>query len=307
VINLVKIIKQLIPLGHPNRKGVKIKPVGVIVHYTANDAPTASDSANVNYASRAYKNINGAVYEANGKDKFRYGSAHWYIDQDSATLAIPTDENCWGCGDKQFPKNNGYNGQTKIARDVFGYRQNYLTINYEICNNDIIRNSTADWDKACNNAIEIIAQDMIKYNIPITMVYRHHDISGKICPKPFVDNPKAWDEFKKKLQYKINELKNPKPKEITFEEALKIVADKIDTQYKYWYDKRDCNKYFKSLVIKLSMCEFHKLSDVKLSFEQALKIVSDKAKIDYNYWYTNRNSIDKFYQALIVKCAKYLI
>lgn len=201
---MVKINEQLIPVGHPNRAGTKTIPIAVIVHYTANDAPSATDTANANYFARKYIVKNGVIYESNGIDKFRYGSTQWIIDQDSATLVIPQNEVSWGCGDRQLPYNNGYKGQTKIAYDIFNHKQNYLTINYEICNNDTIKNSNADWQMACNNAIEIIAQDMIKYNIPIDRIYKHQDLSGKICPKPFIDNPKSWEDFKNRIINKIN-------------------------------------------------------------------------------------------------------
>ncbi|MNY82734.1 hypothetical protein D3C86_2250160 [compost metagenome] len=29
---------------------------------------------------------------------------------------------------------------------------------------------------------------------------RHYDETGKFCPKPYVDYPKAWDDFKKAIQ-----------------------------------------------------------------------------------------------------------
>jgi hypothetical protein len=154
-----------------------------------------------------------------------------------------------------------------------------------------------------------------KFNIsPSTSTILYHTwmpSANKTCPGNnfFGGNTKedANKYFIPLIKSKITELYNTKPKEITFEEALKVVSDKIDTSYNYWYSKKECNKYFKAFIIKLSMCDFHKLNNIQLSFEQALKIVSDKAKIDYNYWYTNRNTVDKFYQALIVKCAKCLM
>lgn len=199
---MVKIVKQLIPLGHPNRKGTKITPSAVIIHYTGNDSHSATDTNNVRYAGRQFVRKGDNDYEEDGKTPFRYGSAQWYCDEDSATLAIPQNEVAWGCGDRQLPYDNGYKGQTKIAHDVFGHNQNYKTINYEICNN-------GNWAKACDNAIEIIAQDMIDYKIPTNMIYRHHDISGKNCPEPFVKDIKAWENFKKKIIAKINSLKKP--------------------------------------------------------------------------------------------------
>lgn len=224
---MFEIKNQLIPIGHPNRKGEKTKPIAVIVHYTANDSPTATDTANVNYIGRKYVVKNGEIYEANGVDKFRFGSAHWFIDINSATLCIPQDEVVWGCGDRALPYDNGYKGQTKIAQDVFNHKQNYLTINYELCNNDTIKNSSADWEQVCNSAIDIIAKDMITYNISTDRIYRHFDISGKLCPKPFVDNEKAWIDYKNKIIKRVNELKGGVS---TMTKKVVITTDKLNVR-----------------------------------------------------------------------------
>ena len=41
---------------------------------------------------------------------------------------------------------------------------------------------------------------MQKYNIPIENVIRHYDVTHKNCPAPFVENTKAWDNFKNMLK-----------------------------------------------------------------------------------------------------------
>ena len=46
---------------------------------------------------------------------------------------------------------------------------------------------------------EFIKKKMKEYNIPADRVIRHFDVSGKICPKYFVEDEKAWKEFKAKL------------------------------------------------------------------------------------------------------------
>lgn len=33
---------------------------------------------------------------------------------------------------------------------------------------------------------------------------RHHDVTGKICPKWFVDHPDAWEQFKRDVAAKMN-------------------------------------------------------------------------------------------------------
>ena len=40
---------------------------------------------------------------------------------------------------------------------------------------------------------------MEKYNIPIENVLRHYDVTGKMCPEPFVRNQMQWLDFKSKL------------------------------------------------------------------------------------------------------------
>ena len=42
---------------------------------------------------------------------------------------------------------------------------------------------------------------MNKYGVPVSHVIRHYDVTGKICPNPYVYNTSAhtWDEFKRKI------------------------------------------------------------------------------------------------------------
>ena len=259
----MEIRQDFIPVGHPNRCGQKITPIAVVVHYTANEAASATDVANANYFKRKYINKDGINYESDGVTKFRCGSAQWIIDQDSATLAIPQNEVAWGCGDRALPYDNGYNGQTKIAHDIFNYQQNYLTINYEICNNDTIKNSNDDWNMACNNAIEIIAKDMITFNISIFRIYRHYDISGKICPKPFVDNEKAWIDFKNKIINKINELKGI-INDMTTRESVEFLYNKGKLS-----DKENWIKVLDTLdSIKYDMGDLNILKNTKYIFQK---------------------------------------
>lgn len=48
--------------------------------------------------------------------------------------------------------------------------------------------------------IELTKELMKKYNIPEVNVIRHYDVTGKICPAPFVNNSAAWDNFKTRLR-----------------------------------------------------------------------------------------------------------
>lgn len=196
---------RIIPVGHPNRPGIKLEAIkAIVIHYTANDAPTATDTANAAYFGRVWKKgDDGKPLEADGKTPFRYGSTQIVADEDSVTIAIPPDEAAWACGDRNAgPWTPALKGQTAIARDLFGFRQNYQSVSVEICNN-------RDWDRAVANAAEWCAAfirnrklNLVSYGVVRPgdiVILRHFDITGKACPKPFIDNPGAWTAFVNKV------------------------------------------------------------------------------------------------------------
>jgi N-acetylmuramoyl-L-alanine amidase len=197
--------EDYIPLGHPNRPGDKIPFVkGIIVHYTANFSKSAGDEMHQKYVGRDYDA--GVYWDGNEKKlgriekgsmgkgprglgvKFRCAGAHVFVDADSATFIIPPDEVTWHAGDRNLPWDKKNRGQTPLARILFGNRQNYSTLGVEICCN-------TDWEKACANAQEVIAQLLRANHLSTKQVMRHFDVTGKMCPKPFVDDPKAWAQF----------------------------------------------------------------------------------------------------------------
>jgi N-acetylmuramoyl-L-alanine amidase CwlA len=171
----MKIIEQIIPAGHPNRPGVKrAETLAVVVHYTANEKPGATDTANAAYFGRKWergpvlsggKIITDVIEAGSVKDRtvngtvqkvgtaFAYGSTQAIFDHDSGTIVMPLDEVAWGCGDRNCPYTDEWKGQQKIAKRIFGNRQNYLTLNVEICNNDIYPESNKDWIMAVDNAL----------------------------------------------------------------------------------------------------------------------------------------------------------
>ena len=50
-----------------------------------------------------------------------------------------------------------------------------------------------------NRTIRLIKVLMKQYNIPVENVLRHYDVTGKLCPEPFVRNQVQWLDFKKML------------------------------------------------------------------------------------------------------------
>jgi len=208
----MKVIEQYIPAGHPNRPGTKLESLlALVFHYTGNDRPTATDTMNASYFARKYVTIGKDVFEADSKTAFGYGSAQVIADSDSVTLAIPVDEAAYAVGDRRvLPWTEMWRGQQHMSRNVFNCRPNFRSVSIEICNNDTIKNSNADWNAAVDNAsqwaIEFLQKKGLKIDLagslspqtaapPVPgkiILCRHFDVSGKICPKPFVDDESAW-------------------------------------------------------------------------------------------------------------------
>ena len=53
--------------------------------------------------------------------------------------------------------------------------------------------------------IELTAWLMVEYDLEIDDVIRHYDVTGKICPKYYVENEDAWVRFKADIQKYMDE------------------------------------------------------------------------------------------------------
>ena len=144
----------------------------IVIHYTANDGDT--DEGNGNYFAN---NIVGA-------------SAHYFVDDDSITRSVPDDYIAWAVGGNKYKYTKG--------AAFFGKCTNADSISVEMC--DTKKNGVYDFTEATiKNATDLTKLLMKKYNVPVERVIRHYDVTGKVCPKPFVDDEKAWKEFKERL------------------------------------------------------------------------------------------------------------
>ncbi len=151
-----------------NYGGIRAQKVKYIVmHYTGNDGDT--DESNANY----FANNN------TGKT-----SAHWFVDDDSATLSVPEEFVAYHCGGSCY-----YHPECRNAN----------SIGVELC--DTRRDGTYGFtEKTVDNALELVRELMEKYHVPVENVVRHYDVTHKICPAPFVGAGQgAWKEFKERL------------------------------------------------------------------------------------------------------------
>ena len=144
----------------------------IVIHYTANDGDT--DEGNGNYFAN---NIVGA-------------SAHYFVDDDSITRSVPDDYIAWAVGGSKYKYTKG--------GTFYGKCTNANSISIEFC--DTKKNGVYDFTEATmKNAADLVKLLMEKYTVPVERVIRHYDVTGKVCPKPFVDDEKAWKEFKERL------------------------------------------------------------------------------------------------------------
>ena len=144
----------------------------IVIHYTANDGDT--DEGNGNYFAN---NIVGA-------------SVHYFVDDDSITRSVPDDYIAWAVGGSKYKYTKG--------GTFYGKCTNANSISIELC--DTKKNGVYDFTEATiKNAADLVKLLMEKYTVPVERVIRHYDVTGKVCPKPFVDDEKAWKEFKERL------------------------------------------------------------------------------------------------------------
>lgn len=140
----------------------------------------------IHYVGAVSTAKNNAVYYASQKLN---ASAHYFVDETSIWQSVEDFNRSWHCGGGL----QGNNGHT-----FHGICTNSNSIGIEMC---VKKTSSGEWyfeGKTVENTIDLVKYLMQKHNIPIDRVIRHYDVTGKICPAPYVDEI-AWADFKKRL------------------------------------------------------------------------------------------------------------
>ena len=145
----------------------------IVVHYTANNGDTAW--ANTNYF----------------KSEYRAASAHYFVDENSIVWRCVKDEDIsWHCG-------GGLQGSNGHAFHKICTNSNSIGI--EMCSRKYSNGTYYFKEQTIINCANLVKYLMNKYNIPNENVIRHYDVTGKICPAPFVNDNSAWNNFKNSL------------------------------------------------------------------------------------------------------------
>ena len=147
-----------------SRPQLSLKKVhAIVVHYTAN--PGVDAVANRNY-------FNNLPKANERKQKKTYASSHFVIGLDGTIVqCIPLEEMAYASNDR-----------------------NSDTVSIECCHKKENGKFTAQTQAAL---IQLCTYLCIKFDLTEENLIRHYDVTGKICPKYFVEHPDAWETFKK--------------------------------------------------------------------------------------------------------------
>lgn len=154
--------KLFLTLGRGGRPGTKITPKALVIHWTANTNSGADAIANRNY------------FENHPQDKV---SAHYIVDDRQIVQCVPEDEMAYHVGAKKY---------TSLALRELGEYPNRVTIGIEMC-----VNSDGDFTKTYMNTVEFAADILKRRGWGVDRLLRHYDITGKDCPRFFVDDAAA--------------------------------------------------------------------------------------------------------------------
>lgn len=140
-----------------SRPGQSLNRVnGIVIHYTANPGSTAQN--------------NRDYFERLKDTQTTYASSHFIIGLDGEIIqCVPLNEIAYASNER-----------------------NNDTIAIECCHSD----ETGKFNEATYASLQALVRALMNsYHLDKNDVIRHYDITGKDCPKYFVENEDAWEEF----------------------------------------------------------------------------------------------------------------
>lgn len=153
------VTEDLLTVNQWSRPGTPLEEInGIVIHYVGNPGTTAQ--ANRNY----FESL------STGKDG-TYASSHFVVGlEGEVLLCVPLTEEAY--------TSNSRNGDT---------------VSIEVCHpDDTGEFSTVTYDRV----VELTAWLCREFRLdPERDVIRHYDVTGKLCPLYYVENPEAWDAF----------------------------------------------------------------------------------------------------------------
>lgn len=161
--------ERLLTINSYSRSGEKQNKIEkIVVHWVGN--ANSSAIANRNY----FENL---------KDTHKtYASSHYVIGLNGEIIrCIPEDE---------------------VAFHSGSYSMNRKSVGIETCH--------PDWEgkfneNTYNSVVELCADICKRYNLGIDAIIRHYDVTGKSCPKYYVENEVEWIKLKNDVANKLGQ------------------------------------------------------------------------------------------------------
>ena len=153
-----------------SRPGTELKKIdGIVIHYVGNPGTTAR--ANRSYFESLSSGTDGV-----------YASAHFIVGLDAEVLqCIPLTEISYASNSR-----------------------NDDTIAIEVCHPD----DTGKFSEVTySRVVELTAWLCDQLDLTADDVIRHYDVSGKDCPKYYVEHPEAWEQFRSDVSDALAALK----------------------------------------------------------------------------------------------------
>lgn len=149
---------QLLTINEYSRPGIATSGInGIVIHYTANPGSTAQQNRD---------------YFENLKDShLTKASSNFIVGLEGEIIqCIPTREIAYASNSR-----------------------NSDTVSIETCHPD---ETGAFTEATYESLVELTAFLCSKFNLGSESIIRHYDITGKNCPKYFVENEEAWEQFR---------------------------------------------------------------------------------------------------------------
>jgi N-acetylmuramoyl-L-alanine amidase len=185
-MNIQRDLLTVNPFSRPGKtlSGVK----AMVIHWVANPGSTAKQNRDY-FENLKKQSLNDA--------SARFASAHFVAGiSGEAVQCIPTEEMAYHVGAKLY---------TPKALSRLGYYPNTCTIGIELCHPAADGKFTEETIQA---AAELCALLCVQFSLdPVRDIWTHHGITGKNCPKWFVDHPEEFDTFKQGVVITMNRLK----------------------------------------------------------------------------------------------------
>lgn len=149
---------ELLTVNPYSRPGTEVNRInGIVVHYTANPGSTAMGNRN--------------YFEGLKDSHETKASSNFIVGLDGEIVqCVPTWEEAYASNSR-----------------------NMDTVSIECCHPD---ESGKFNEETYRSMVQLCAWLCLKFDLNEEDIIRHYDVTGKICPKYFVEHEEAWETFK---------------------------------------------------------------------------------------------------------------